>query len=521
MKKNYLSYISKKLKVKFVYLVLLIIFTALIETLSIYTFLPLLDLLTSEKDYINNGIHKYILEYTSISSKNYSVKFGIIVLILVLIRFSTKVILLIYQSIFSRDTYIYISKNIFSSYLNRDADFFFLNDNSTLTKNLTKETINFQTATKALLTLITDSIVSIFLIISLLYVDYKLALSTFIFAGLLMGTISKVLRRKTLESGRVVEKESRAIYKIVSECLTSIREIIIYQKSGYFHDIYSRHVNDLANSSLRGFLYKVLPGVIYQNVLLLLLTFFAIYLSLNNQNLVDIIPIFVFFALALHRTAPAVTNIYQSIATLRHLKPGIDSILKDYTNVNLDKQAIISKNTINFNESIKIIDGSFSYQNTTNNLFTDLTITIKKNSFTGIIGPSGSGKTTLFNLLSMQYKLTQGKLLYDNHVINDTNKKQVLPLIGYVPQRVNILDDTIAANIAFGEDVNSHNYNIINDLLISTQLHGFVQSLPNGLSTVIGENGSKISIGQAQRIGIARALYRQPQILFLDESTSA
>ena len=155
------------------------------------------------------------------------------------------------------------------------------------------------------------------------------------------------------------------------------------------------------------------------------------------------------------------------------------------------------------------------------NIFKDLDLTLKKNSMIGIFGPSGSGKTTFVNLITGLIKPNSGQILIDEH--QDINKdiSSWQSKIGYVSQSIFLFDGTIKQNIAFGSEDEAIDQSMLLNATKLSQLDNFIGNLKNGLNTLIGENGAKISGGQIQRIGIARSLYRNNDILLLDESTNA
>jgi ABC-type multidrug transport system fused ATPase/permease subunit len=175
---------------------------------------------------------------------------------------------------------------------------------------------------------------------------------------------------------------------------------------------------------------------------------------------------------------------------------------------------------LKFQKEINIINLSFSYPTRKEFLLSKISLTIKKGDFVGVIGETGSGKSTLINLLTGLLKPTEGKVEVDELNINE-NLKGWHKKIGYVPQSVYLTDDTIRKNIAFGLLEDNIDNNLVQQAVEKASLSQFLDSLPNGLETIVGEKGIRLSGGQQQRIGIARALYRDPEILILDEATSS
>ena len=175
---------------------------------------------------------------------------------------------------------------------------------------------------------------------------------------------------------------------------------------------------------------------------------------------------------------------------------------------------------VKFNHSIKFKNIDFDYSNGTK-ILDNLSIAINKNQLTGIIGSTGVGKTTLIDLLLGFYQPRKGTIEIDGESINLQNIKLLRNIAGYVPQNIAFLDRSIAENIAFGKNTDVIDYERINEVIKCVELKEFVESLEEGYSTTIGDHGVKLSGGQCQRIGIARALYTNPSILILDEATNA
>jgi len=435
-------------------------------------------------------------------------------------RFSAKAYLTVCQARFTRGVYVFVTTSLLNNYL-RKGHKYYLEENSSVTlKHLTKETVNFQTAATALVTLVTDAIVAVLIIICLIAVDPILALFAVLFGSMLMGSMAKKLRIKTLESGKQVEQQTRNIYKVASEALQSINEIRLYGKQPYFTAKFSTFVERHAENTMRGYLYKIFPGIIYQGAMVILLTLLILYFASSTSDFTSIIPSFGSFALALQRTSPAVTNIYQSIATIRHLRPGLQIVVDELT-TSLHEDQPDDQRKMELNKEFGLRDAVFTYPGEGTPLINKLNISINKDTIVGIIGPTGGGKSTLINLLSGQYQLDSGKIYVDDRTLVDQEIRGLQNIISIVPQQVIILDDTVSANIAFGIEEKERDEDRIWEVLKIAQMDDYINSLPETIETVLGERGARLSVGQCQRLGIARALYRDPTILLFDEATSA
>ena len=217
------------------------------------------------------------------------------------------------------------------------------------------------------------------------------------------------------------------------------------------------------------------------------------------------------------RILPSLNKILLNLQRVRYSLPVLNEI--HFVVNSLQKDHNNTSKKITFNNDVKLKDISYGFDKS-KKILDNINFEVNKNSLTGLIGQSGSGKTTLLKIFMGLLKPNEGQFLVDGKSIyeflNSWQNK-----ISFVPQEVYILDDTLKRNIALGVDENLIDLEKLNNSIKSSNLEKFVNNLPNGINTVLGEKGSRISGGQRQRIGIARALYNQPEILVLDEATSS
>jgi len=238
-----------------------------------------------------------------------------------------------------------------------------------------------------------------------------------------------------------------------------------------------------------------------------------------------ILPIVSLFAISTVRLIPGINTITASLTTIRLRKPSFDLIVEEIKKLKSSIEIknfknIENKNKIEFNNDILLKDLSFNYKAENKSAINNITMSIKKGTRVGIIGRSGSGKSTLVDIILGLLEPEKGEILVDRINIKD-NKRSWQSYIGYIPQDIYLLDDTIKNNITFGIDKNDINKKLLYESIKIAQLEKFVESSKNKLDTVVGNRGIKISGGEKQRIGIARALYNNPEILIFDEATSA
>ena len=226
------------------------------------------------------------------------------------------------------------------------------------------------------------------------------------------------------------------------------------------------------------------------------------------------------FIAASFRILPSLNRIISSIQNLKLSEPVVKNLSQELINLSFYQQEYIEVGIHKFDKYINLKNISFQYENNKKKVLDNISIKILKGQTIGIIGKSGSGKTTLIDLILGLYRPTSGTIFIDE--IDTLNSNESLrALIGYVPQSIYLLDDSIKLNIAFGVLENDININLLNDVIENAQLKDFIESLELGIETNVGDRGIKLSGGQKQRIGIARALYNNPEILIFDEATSS
>jgi ABC-type multidrug transport system fused ATPase/permease subunit len=240
---------------------------------------------------------------------------------------------------------------------------------------------------------------------------------------------------------------------------------------------------------------------------------------LQGKQLNVIVPILGVFISAAFRMLPSLNRIMSSTQNIKYTQPVINLIYDELENLN-NFTKITNNNILPFNNEIILSNIKFYYNNNKKTILDNISFNIKKGQSIGIIGQSGAGKSTIVDIILGLLNITKGSVLVDGIDIS-TSITSWQNNIGYVPQNIYLIDDSIIKNIAFGIEDEDINIERVNHTIELAQLSEFIDSLELGINSIVGDRGSKLSGGQKQRIGIARALYRNPQILILDEATSA
>ena len=514
---------TKNLK-KFFLLSILTVIAALFEAFSIGLILPIISIInTSDFSNYPNYLKSFIKILEISNYYSLVIIFFIFVIIIFFLRFFIFLYSDLYKIKFHSFIRVYIIKKIFKNYINSNYYFFLKNNSSSLIKNIINESNVFcDKYIFGLLYILTDFFNLFFIILLLMLYNFKI--TSFVLAGSLLlsfGYIFSLRKRINLLSKKRSADESE-LFKIVSETFNSIKDIKIYQTENFF----LRKIDPVINSSIENykklFLFQSFPKPLFE---LILLIFFLIFIFISifflNENINSIFSTFALFGAASFRILPSVSRIIQGFQDVRFSNESKNiirsNILEFDNNNNLEiNNFIFDKKKDSFNE-IVLTAKYFGYSDSI--LFKDVSFEVKKNQCIGIVGESGVGKSTLVNTIMGLLQFKDVNLVY--RINNQTIKnRKITGLFAYVPQSTFLLDDDVVSNITFGINKSDINFDLLNKVIIDSELTEFINNLPNKMQTRLGDKGNNISGGQIQRISLARALYRNSEILILDEFTN-
>ena len=517
-----LEILDNKKKKEFKILVLLMFFAMILETIGISSMIPLINYFTNENilSSYNINLNQLLLEF-GIPKKNI---LNFILIFIITIFLIKNLYVGLYGWLESRFAYkvrFDLGARLFNKYLNSPYLFHIENSSSNLTTKIVHETAIYGTALIHLSIFLTEILVILGIIIFLLIIRPSETLILILIAFIVSSTFYLVLRKIILRLGQRRELAQKVQMKSLQQGLGAIKDVIIYKVQKSFADIFHSDSNNMATVAFKMHFLQKLPRIWFELTTITLITFIIFVLSLQKLETGAIMATIGIFLISSLKIIPSINRILVSLQSIKFSEPSFNSLLADLNQKNLEKIKINHKgdNKIEFKKEIKFDNVCFRYPKSHNLVLKNINLTIKKNEFVGIIGETGTGKSTLADLLIGLIEPETGMITVDGNNVSKNLyfwKKNV----GYVSQNLYLLDDSIKSNIAFGYKENEVSLLKVENSINNSQLSKFVNNLKNGLETKVGERGVKISGGERQRIGIARALYNDPEILVFDEATS-
>ncbi len=417
------------------------------------------------------------------------------------------------------------SERMLKSYLRRDYEYFLFADTAVVQRSITADVNNMYGLILSLLTIVSEGIVFIALVVVIFLIDPVLCLVIAALLLLTMFFITKILKPVMRRSGKENQDFYSALFKWISEIVQGIKEVKVSGKEKFFVSEYGKCGNGYVNAVERYSLYNNTPKLLIETVCVAGMIGYLLVGVLQGNDVSSSIPTLGTIAVAAMKLMPSANKINNQLNSISYFEPFLmhvsDNLIDETSAKNTDLSfAYENYEKLSIKNGIYLKDITYKYPQTEKYIFEHAEMEIPIGSSVGIVGESGSGKTTIVDVLLGLLKL-EGGAVYADDVDTKTCYRNWLKNVGYIPQMIYMLDGSIRENVAFGVTGDDIDEEKVWEALREAHLDEFVRSLPAGLDTRIGERGVRISGGQRQRIGIARALYNDPEVLILDEATSA
>jgi len=512
-----LFYLFTKKEIKFFIIIFFgILVTTLLDVISFASIIPIFKII-----FLNKLENINFVKSDFISS---DLNFKILTLILFIGIFSIKNIFIIWFNFFFINFFqkvnTRISKDLFSLFINQEYIYFLKNSSENFFQKVITDIQNLNTFLISFMNFFIEVIFIIGISILLINSNAKIFLFCFINFFLIFIIYLKFFKKRINRWAYNFRNSTGKTQNIVFEGLKGYKDIVLYNLKTNFESNFNYNLN-IANSSMSriNFLNNIqrywleIGGVVAMSLALL-------YFVFVNYNVDELIPIFGLFIIVIFRLLSSLSRIILHGQSVKFYYPSFQSIIKEFKGFAERQNKSDANNKISFNHIIEVKNLSFSYSNEEKKVLKNLNFNIKKGDCIGIVGKNGSGKSTLLNLLSGLIQPSSGEIVIDNSLDLYLNRNAWINKLSYVQQDIFLLDDTIKRNITLIDDdkIDLLRFNKVINIL---KLDLYFKDFPNKLNTKVGNNGISLSGGQKQLISLARAFYKDSEIIILDEPTSA
>ncbi|MBT4732848.1 ABC transporter ATP-binding protein [Candidatus Woesearchaeota archaeon] len=503
------------------FLFLGMILTGIFEIIGIGAIMPFMAVVIDPTIIHENIYISYIYNLLSLEDQDELVLFfGLSMMAVILISNISQILINWGVIYFSNNQSYKLSVKLLNRYLEQPYSFFLNKNTSEMTKNIISE-VNRSMIGVVLqaLVVVSKSVIIVFICLLLAFIDPVVAVVSTGILLLSYTVIHKLVKNKVSSIGAALTTANFLLYKTADEAMSAIKYIKLrgYEKkfSNFFHTPAKEiSIYDTKSSLISIFPRYILEIIVFGGMVVIVI----INMRHSSHEVMSVVSL---YALSGYRIMPAMQAVYSGIISIRYNLSAIDLLISDLSRKGVAINPEYNQAFVKFNKKLIIDNVCFSYTGTEQLVLDCLNVEIEKNTTVGIVGVTGSGKTTLIDILLGLLSPNDGDVIVDGVKITEHNLKDWQKNVGYVPQSIYLMDDTIKQNIVFGIADDRINHRQLRKVIEMTNLDSFISTLPKKYETFIGERGVRLSGGQQQRIGIARALYHNPEVLVLDEATSS
>lgn len=520
-----LGYIfTAKDKRKIAILLVAVVIGSFLELLGVTIFMPFINIISNPQTIQRTWYLKLFYDGLHFSStKNFMIALSCAIIAVYLIK---NIYLIVEKNCiykFSYSTQMRLSTRLLETYMKEPYTFHLNKNIASLQRTIQEDTGRFMQVILYFMELATELVVCLVLGIYLLFVSKSITIIVVSLLVVFVGTFLACTRRYSNQLGRDNQAYQGKIYQWMNQALGGIKEIKILERDSFFIDEYQKYYAKFARGLRLSRTISILPKYLVEAVAITgLLIAIIVKMTFGEADLVYYIPQLTVFAVAAFRLMPSVGRINEYATNMLYAFPSVDLIYKDLVEIEdyVEKQDHEVAEKWNLKNAIEVKDVTYYYPDTEEPVIDGASLTIQKGKTMAFIGASGAGKTTMVDIILGLLVPQKGVVMADEINVHE-KPKTFHAQIGYIPQVIYLSDDTIRNNIAFGIKEAQIDEAAVQAAVEKAQLTEFINSLPHGLDTIVGDRGVRLSGGQRQRIGIARALYHDPEILVLDEATSA
>ncbi len=512
--------------IKISILFILMMIAAAFEVIGIGMIPAFVSIVASPDRVLEIELLQGVFSYLEISTSRDLLIWGGIALVVIFIVKGAYVIFYSYISArFTQNRRYLISQRLMSSYMQAPYTFHLQRNTAELLRNITQEvSILIGKVLTSILTLAKDGIMIISILTFLILMEPVITLVVIVITGLGSGVFVLFTRGKVKAYGEREQQHRSGMIKAVNQGLGGIKDARVLNREQEFIEKFRfEALNSAKYLTYISYIRKI-PHAVIETIAVFGMMIIAGVLVWQGREISAIIPIMALFGMAILRLMPAVRRLTSDYTYLIYNLVSLNPIYEDLQELDsenkLFKEDRVKSDTLELKDSIDADDIHYAYPESDEQALNGVSFRIKRGQAVAFVGESGAGKTTIVDLILGLMKPAKGTITVDGRDIHGSISAWQRNL-GYIPQSIYLADETLRSNIAFGLPESEIDDNQVMQAVELAQLGSLVERLPDGLNTIIGENGTRLSGGQRQRVGIARALYHDPQVLVMDEATSA
>ncbi len=517
------SLLNKKLKYFYLLNFFCIFLVSMLDIISIGSIFLFISVILDPSKFLSNYNNIEIVNYILKLDYEDRIVFLSIGLILIFVLKGIVAFLSHYvMGKFNYETINHVSSKLFKGYLDKDFIFHIKNNPSLLHQRIHNETNHASMYLEWLLKFINSIFLVSGILILLLYNSSFIGFFNVLIIILVLIVSRHFFRNQIKKRAEVRSKNDAELFKTLQHAFGSFIETVLFKKENFFLNYFVKHLRIREFQTLYLNLINSLPKIFLEIILVTALSLFFIFFIKTSEDLIDVLPLLTLIIVSLIRLMPALYQLLLSINQLKFLTYGKNLIINELNEI--EKDLLIIKNKtgnekFDIKDRIMIQDLSFKYDNSEQYIFNNLNFEIKKGDKIAMVGESGVGKSTFINVLTGLLNPSKGNIIVDGKSIFE-NVKNWQEIISYIPQDIYLIDDTIEKNITFSTQDEQIDKAWVDEVLRLSNIYDEINALKDKTQTFVGNRGIRFSGGQKQRLAVARALYKKPQILIMDEPTS-
>jgi ATP-binding cassette, subfamily B, bacterial PglK len=517
--KNLWDLLSKKERNKALIFTILILCQVLLETLSIGALYPFfLNLFGSQVETNQETWFNFELIKNLIKGQSVFINLSLVIFLIFLLKNLFLIFVVHWTQTFEREIKLRLKKKLLNVYLLKDYIFHVSRATGKLVRNINTATDTIMMATRVAMIFLTDMMMLLGLLILMSIINFK-----FVISGLIVVVFFSIIyfyffKKILIKFGEFTfEYQGEALKKLL-QTFSMIKEIKIFRKENYFIQSFYNEEKKFQFFQRKAYIIRSYLKPFFEILFIASLLVFFNYNSTENGSIENTLPQLAIFSIILLRLIPSLSKIINSLQKQNQYQAAIDSV-KDDLYINLDDLKNIDYNLVEFKDfkSLELKDISFKYPDKKKFILENFSLKINKGEYIGIMGQSGSGKSTLIDIIVGLLNTEKGQINFNNQKI-DTKNPEWKNLFSYVPQTVNLFNDSLLTNITFENDEKNVDQEKLNQSIKNSGLNNFIEKYNNDFKINLGEIGGKISGGERQRVSIARALYKNTEIIIFDEA---